>query len=109
MLHGGFLLFNSPDIGHTGPPMQKPCKLVEQFGGAHRVDLYPAVVLIPDPSAKAEATRTILHEPAEPHTLYTSGNEPAAGVVLHLKVLHLERGRPAQRGVSDGRAEANSA
>ena len=89
MLHGGFLLFNSPNLGHARSLVQEPRQLVELLGGTHRVDLYAAVVLIPDPPAKAEAIRAVFDEPAESDTLHASGHIPAARLELRRETARL--------------------
>jgi len=105
LLHGGFVLFNPPNLGHAGSLVQESCKFVELVWRAYGVDLYPAVVIIPDPSANAEAIRTVLNEPAESHTLHTSGYKPAARLVLHF----LRSARLSQFCASEGSAALNSA
>jgi hypothetical protein len=83
LLHGGFALFNSPNVGHARPLIQEPRQFVQLLGGTDRIDLHPAVVLIPDPPAEAEAIGFVLHEPAKSHSLYATGYEPAARCIRH--------------------------
>jgi hypothetical protein len=79
LLHSGFPCFNPADIRHAGPAIEEPGQFIKLFGGADGVDLHPAVILIPDPTAEPDPARVLLNKPAESHTLHPPGNKPRSG------------------------------
>jgi len=95
LLHSGFARFNSPDICHAGSAIEESSQFIKLFGSADGVDLYPAVILIPDPAAESDPARMLLHKPAESHALHPTGNKPGSGLHGRLAQLVLSKGGSA--------------
>ena len=77
MLHGSFLLFNSANLSHAGPPVQQPRQFLQLIHSADRINVYPAIVFIANPAADTDPARILLDEPAEPDALHASRHKPS--------------------------------
>ncbi len=78
MLHSRFARFNSPYIRHAGPAIEQAGELIKLLGIADGVDLHPAVILVPYPTAETDPARVLLDKPTESHTLNPAGNKPGS-------------------------------
>jgi hypothetical protein len=77
LLHGSFLLFNSANLGHSGTLVKKCRQLLQLVRSADGVNLYPAIILISNPTADPEIVRILRDEPAEPDALHSSRHKPS--------------------------------
>lgn len=77
MLHGRFMLFNSPHDSSGRAFMEESCEAIQLFRGANSVDLNTSVIVIPDPTGKTDLLGVFLNEPSESHTLHMAGYKPA--------------------------------
>jgi hypothetical protein len=78
LLHGGFLLFNPANLGHTRPQVQKRRQLPQLIGSAGGVDLNPAIIFVTDPAVHPDLAGVLLNEEAKSNTLHTPRDKPAA-------------------------------
>jgi hypothetical protein len=82
-LHGSFPLFNSAHVGHPRALVQQRRQLVELGHGTDRIDLYPSVVFIPNPPAKADCHRVLFYEPAKSDALNPARHIPLTSLGLY--------------------------
>jgi predicted transcriptional regulator len=78
-LHGGFLFFNSADIGPARTLAEAGGEIGEFIGWSGGVDFDAAVIQIAGVASETEGGCGLLGEVAEADALDASANHPAAG------------------------------
>lgn len=81
MLHGGFALFNTADVGIGRSLMKVASHFVELVGSTGGVDVNPPVIQISGPAIYADEGGILANEMAESDALHVSGNEPFASLL----------------------------
>jgi hypothetical protein len=78
LLHGSFLLFNSPHFGKARSLVEKRRQTMQLVRCSDRVNLYPPVVFIAHPATHAQLVRVVLDEGAKADTLDSPRYQPSA-------------------------------
>jgi hypothetical protein len=76
LLHGRFMLFNSPHDSSGRTLIEESCEAIQLFRRANSVDLNTPVIVIPDPTGKTDLLGVFLNEPSESNTLHMAGYKP---------------------------------
>ena len=78
LLHGRFLLINSPNVSRSGTHVKMAGQSRQLLGRTDCIYVHASVILIANPPANADIMSVLLDEPAESHALNAAGNKPAA-------------------------------